>query len=140
MTHQALADEVECPNCGHRLFGLDALFDMRFAAILVPMSYAAMRKYLSRHREEFTPLYRLSGRAHRRVRVVSGAEIIRIRRKVLRGGPIPPLRLLKTLAGAMRQARQKAADPGPEKPVVLGPDWLEAVRQSTAAKERGKND
>lgn len=79
--------DAPCCHCGAAT--IDSLFDMRLAAMLVPMHYGTLKKFLSRHKAQFPARYRLSGREHRRVRLLSGAEIKRIRAMTLRGPGYP---------------------------------------------------
>jgi hypothetical protein len=73
-----------CPRCGYEGDPIDALFYLSAASILVPMSYDSIRKFLSRHKEEFPPVYFHVGRGHKR-RVLTGEDIKRIRATLVRG-------------------------------------------------------
>lgn len=95
LEHTASNEEVHlssCQECGasrplpsFETHGISPLFDMRLAAYLIPMRYDTLKKWLHRHRETFPPLYRLQGRMHRRIRLLSGNEIKLIRALALRG-------------------------------------------------------
>lgn len=76
---------TKCPRCGHIDEMLEVLFPLRVAAMVVPMSYDALRKFLSRHSEEFPPLFGRSGEHHQRVRLLTGQELRDIRQRVLKG-------------------------------------------------------
>ena len=76
---------TQCPRCGYVGESIDFLFTLRAAAMLVPMSYDALRKFLSRHREEFPPVYDTEGAQRHLIRVLTGRDIREIRRRVLRG-------------------------------------------------------
>ena len=95
MSQQEVIHRSECQQCGTAInlpllaaSGIDPLYDMRVAAYLVPMRYETLKKCLSRHRQLFPPLYRLQGRMHRRIRVLSATEIKTIRALSLRGKSI----------------------------------------------------
>jgi hypothetical protein len=75
---------------GDFLFPVEPLYDLEVAAALIPMTYGALKTFLCRNKAEFLPRYRLKGRAHRRVRLLSATEIRRIRNVVIRhGSPLP---------------------------------------------------
>jgi hypothetical protein len=82
------SDIRSCPNCGLQveLLGLpiEPLFDLDVAVVLIPMRKSALKTFLSRHKANFLPRYRLEGRVHRRVRLLSTSEIHKIREMVLR--------------------------------------------------------
>ena len=66
---------------GH--FGVPLHHSLAVAAVLVPMAYSSLRKWLSRHREDFPARYRrIAG--NRRQRLLTGNEIRRIRQTVIR--------------------------------------------------------
>ena len=67
------------------LWQIDPLFDLRAAAMLVPMRRRSLQTFLARHKDEFPARYRLDGSGHRRVRVIYASEVRRIREQVLRG-------------------------------------------------------
>jgi hypothetical protein len=83
-----------CPHCGYQWEPIEPLFDMSVAALFIPMTYDALKRFLSRHKDQFPARYRLSGREHRRVRLISAQEIREIRAKVLRGPGRPTLDLV----------------------------------------------
>lgn len=74
-----------CPQCGFEGEPIDALYFLDVAAMLVPMTYDSLRKFLSRHRDEFPPRYGKYGTARRRQRLLTGREIMRIREKLVSG-------------------------------------------------------
>jgi hypothetical protein len=95
-----------CHECGAQsaapsleASGIDPLFDLRLAAYLIPMRVDTLKKWLTRHKELFPPLYRLQGRMHRRIRLLSGREIRLIRSMALRGKSAE--RALDIAAGAI---------------------------------------
>ena len=67
------------------LQAVEPLFDLRLAAMLIPMRLSTLRTFLSRHKAEFPARYRLDGSGHRRVRVLYASEARRIRSMVIRG-------------------------------------------------------
>ena len=69
------APPVELPV--EPLFGLDV------AAALIPLSYDALRSFLSRNKAEFPARYRRQGSGHRRVRLLLASEIHTIRERTL---------------------------------------------------------
>jgi hypothetical protein len=71
--------------CDAMLQAVEPLFDLRLAAMLVPMRVSALRTLLSRHKTDFPARYRLEGSGHRRVRVLYASEVRRIRAMVIRG-------------------------------------------------------
>ena len=74
-----------CPQCGYEGEPFDALYYLHAAAMLIPMSYQSLRKFLSRHRDEFAPLYGHDGPGRRRYRLLTGQEIKRIRAMLVVG-------------------------------------------------------
>lgn len=60
------------------------LYDLSVAAQLIPMRKKSLIEHLSRYRTEFPAVYRL-GPLRRRIRLLSGPEIVKIRSQVLRG-------------------------------------------------------
>ena len=60
----------------------------------IPMRYASLKVFLSRHRDRFRARYRLIGRPHRRNRLLTAREIKTIRSIVLRGDKVPRAKLL----------------------------------------------
>lgn len=75
----------QCPECGaDRSNIVDPLFDLKLAAMLIPMRYTSLKKFLCRHKAAFPPRYRLAGDRRRR-RLLSASEIKTIRSKVIRG-------------------------------------------------------
>ena len=100
---------ARCRHCGKPhdpidLLGLpvEPLYDLRVAVLLIPMPYETLRKFLARHPTLFKKRYRLKGRAHRKVRLLSAGEIQLIRDMALRGeGPrITP----RSMATALTEA------------------------------------
>lgn len=61
----------------------EILFDLQVAACLVPMNHATLRKHLSRHKREFFPVRYRRSTGGRRIRLLTGAEICRIRSQVI---------------------------------------------------------
>lgn len=95
-----------CSNCGEQLKPLqlidlpvEPLFDMKVAVLLIPMPYESLRKFLAQHPDKFPKRYRLEGRGHRKIRLISAGEIQFVRDMSLRGeGPrITPLTAMKAL-------------------------------------------
>ena len=80
--------EPQCPKCGVSLGGLaialDPLFDLQVAAMMIPMRYPSLKKFLCRHKVQFPARYRLDGNRRRR-RLLSASEIKTIRSLVIRG-------------------------------------------------------
>lgn len=81
-----------CPSCGYRTkpydfsaLPVEPLYDLQVAATLLPMRVDSLRKWLSRNARYFSPRYRLQGRMHRKIRLLSATEIKFIRSKALRG-------------------------------------------------------
>jgi len=81
-----------CPSCGYETKPFDfsalpvePLYDLQVAATLIPMRTETLRKWLSRNAKYFAPRYRLQGRMHRKIRLLSAVEIKFIRSKALRG-------------------------------------------------------
>lgn len=70
-----------CPHCLNALpyvLPVEPLYDLPLAAQLIPMSANGLRKYLSRHRDEFGKRYR-KDRQQRLHRMLTASEIKRIR-------------------------------------------------------------
>jgi hypothetical protein len=59
-----------CPQCGYKGEPIDALFPLEAAAMVIPMTVLSLRKFLSRHKEEFPPLYGKYGSRRRRYRFI----------------------------------------------------------------------
>jgi hypothetical protein len=78
---------------------VEPLFDLGLAAALIPMSYDALRSFLSRNKAEFPARYRRQGSGHRRVRLLLASEIRSIRERTL---------LTKIRAIAARISRPRA--------------------------------
>lgn len=75
-----------CPHCLaklDRLLPLEPLYEIEFAAAIIPQTYGALRNYLSSHKEEFPPRYRITRQRHLR-RLLSATEIRLIRSRLLR--------------------------------------------------------
>jgi hypothetical protein len=85
VTDTPLPDPSARQLCDAMLQAVEPLFDVRLAAMLVPMRHSALRTLLSRHKAEFPARYRLDGSGHRRVRVLYASEVRRIRAMVIRG-------------------------------------------------------
>jgi hypothetical protein len=62
---------------------VEPLFNLEVAAAFIPMSYDALRSFLSRHKEEFPARYIRQGSGHRRVRLLLASEIRTIRERTL---------------------------------------------------------
>ena len=80
--------DPKCPNCGATLKGffsaVDPLFDLQLAAMLIPMRYNSLKKFLCRHKALFPARYRVAGDRRRR-RLLCATEINKIRSIVIRG-------------------------------------------------------
>lgn len=84
-----------CQSCGSPIDPLhlidlpvEPLFDLSIAVLLIPMPMETLRKFLGRHPDTFKRRYRLQGRAHRKIRLLSASEIRLIREMSQRGeGP-----------------------------------------------------
>lgn len=92
---QEVIHRGECQSCGTPVTvplmvasGIEPLYDLKMAAYLIPMRLDTLKKCLGRHRSSFPPLYRLQGRMHRRIRVLSASEIKLVRALSLRGKSI----------------------------------------------------
>lgn len=64
---------------------VEPVYDLPVSCALIPMEYNNLKSFLSRHKGEFPPRYKLVGAGHRRMRMLYAREIIRIRQQVLRG-------------------------------------------------------
>ena len=62
---------------------LEPLFSLDVAAALIPMSYDALRSFLSRNKATFPARYVRQGSGHRRVRLLLASEIRTIRERTL---------------------------------------------------------
>jgi len=62
---------------------VEPLFGLDVAAALIPMSYDALRAFLSRNKAEFPARYVRQGSGHRRVRLLLASEIRTIRERTL---------------------------------------------------------
>lgn len=60
------------------------LYDLGLAAQLIPCTRVALYQHLSTHKADYPPVYRREGTG-RRVRLLTGDEIRRIRSRMLRG-------------------------------------------------------
>lgn len=84
-----------CGHCGEPLSTMqiinppiEPMFDLKVAVMLIPMPYESLRKLLTKHPDKFPKRYRLQGRGHRRIRLLSSGEIQLARTMALRGeGP-----------------------------------------------------
>lgn len=66
--------------------GVMPFYEARVAAVLVPMTYAALMMFLSRDGgKRYPPRYMRREKVKRKVRILSSAEILSIRDEVLRG-------------------------------------------------------
>lgn len=61
------------------------MYELKVAAVLVPMSYGALRTFLYRQAAHYLPRYVVREGKPRKVRILSAAEIHSIRGEVLRG-------------------------------------------------------
>ena len=81
-------EDPKCPQCGAALPGfsiaVDPLFDLQLAAMLIPMRYVSLKKFLCRHKAMFPARYRVAGDRRRR-RLLSASEIKTISSMVIRG-------------------------------------------------------
>lgn len=73
-----------CGNCGTEGERIQPLFDLDMASSLIPMRYTSLKTYLSKHKDQFPPRYMLTY-AHRRIRMLTAAEIKGIRSSLLQG-------------------------------------------------------
>jgi hypothetical protein len=73
---------------------VEPLYDLQVVAMLIPMNYPSLRKFLNRHKAQFPARYRHSV-GMRRIRLLTAAEIRTIRPMVL-SAPNPD-DILKTL-------------------------------------------
>ncbi len=78
--------------------GLDYPLTIANAAILIPMTKAAMFKYLSRHKDRFPPRYRraFAGKGQRK-RILYASEVRQIRDYYVDSKPYHPIKILKEL-------------------------------------------
>lgn len=70
-----------CPHCMHRLtyiLPVEPLYDLVLAAAIIPMSHDALRRYLSKHRDDFPRRYR-QDQQKRLHRQLTASEIRQIR-------------------------------------------------------------
>jgi hypothetical protein len=74
-----------CPQCGYEGELLDALFFLDTAAMLIPMPILSLRKFLSRHKDQFPPLYGHYGPQRRRHRLLTADEVRQIRTTLVAG-------------------------------------------------------
>lgn len=61
------------------------MYELKVAAVLIPMSYGALRTFLYRQAARYLPRYVVREGKPRKVRILSAAEIHSIRTEVLRG-------------------------------------------------------
>jgi hypothetical protein len=80
-----------CPQCGYKGELLDALYFLMTAAILIPMSPQSLRKFLSRHKDQFPPRYGHYGPRRRRYRLITADELRQIRTTLVAGPKRPGL-------------------------------------------------
>jgi hypothetical protein len=73
-----------CGSCGVEGEIIQPLFDLDMASTLIPMRYASLKTYLSKHRDWFPPRYMLTY-GHRRICMLTASEIKMIRASILRG-------------------------------------------------------
>lgn len=73
-----------CTKCGAEADAIQPLFDLDMASSLIPMRYNSLKTYLSKNKELFPARYMLT-HGHRRVRMLTGAEVKAIRAGLLRG-------------------------------------------------------
>jgi hypothetical protein len=108
MTHE----NPKCPHCGTALPGfsiaVDPLFDLQLAAMMIPMRYPSLKKFLCRHKAQFPPRYRLAGDRRRR-RLLSAREIKTIRCMVIRGPGRPTFDEILTQFGTATKFREGGA-------------------------------
>ena len=62
---------------------VEPLFTLDVAAAFIPMSYDALRSFLSRNKAEFPARYVRQGSGHRRVRLLLATEIRTVRERTL---------------------------------------------------------
>jgi len=101
-----------CQRCGEsidplRLIDLpvEPLYDLDVAVVLIPMPYETLRKFLARHPDKFKKRYRLQGREHRKIRLLSAGEI-KLAREMAHRGEGPRITEL-SMARALLQGGQK---------------------------------
>jgi hypothetical protein len=137
-----------CEHCGHDVthLGLTALpveplYDLRIAAYLIPMRYEAIRKWLYRNRERFPARYRLHGRSHRRIRLLSASEIRLIRAMCLRTGwrnsEAVGTRLLRAMDDVPSWAEPSCVMDAPPKPLLTPHEAIELQYELVCDEERG---
>ena len=73
-----------CGSCGVEGEIIQPLFDLDMASTLIPMRYASLKTYLSKHKEQFPPRYMLTY-GHRRIRMLTASEVKTIRKAILSG-------------------------------------------------------
>ena len=61
------------------------MYELKVAAVLIPMSYGALRTFLYRQAAHYLPRYVVREGKPRKVRILSASEILSIREEVLRG-------------------------------------------------------
>lgn len=61
------------------------MYELKVAAVLIPMSYGALRTFLYRQAAHYLPRYVVREGTPRKVRILSAAELHSIRGEVLRG-------------------------------------------------------
>ena len=81
-----------CDHCGKMLSPIqlanppiEPMYELKIAVMLIPMPLASLRKLLTKHPDKFPKRYRLEGRGHRRIRLLSAGEIQLARAMALRG-------------------------------------------------------
>lgn len=81
-----------CSHCGKPVspiqlidLPIEPLYDLKVAVMLIPMPYESLRKLLGKHPDKFPKRYRLEGRGHRKIRLLSSGEIRLARDMSLRG-------------------------------------------------------
>lgn len=109
-----------CPYCGKKRLKtpipFELLFDLQVAAALIPMRYTTLKKFLHRHKAQFPAIYRKAGDTRRR-RLLTGSDIIAIRKAVLRGPGRPRMAEIVAQAAAAEAFRQGGG------PAVTGDPW-----------------
>ena len=63
------------------------MYELRVAAVLIPMRYGALRTFLYRNQARYPPRYVHGNSKRRSLRILSSEEILSIRNEVLRGDP-----------------------------------------------------
>lgn len=83
---QKVHNQAVCPHCMKRiqyLLPFEPLYTLPTAAALLYMTEEALRKHLSNHREDYPRRYKIRN-DHRRIRLLTAGELIRIKTRTMR--------------------------------------------------------